>query len=203
MATNFASAAYLVDLQELLDRHNVGVTVRGFRPGRDYNDLDTAVAELVIDDIPCGANGAQRSLDGVLNAGLLIMRRLDADEAEEAALELAVDVATALIDECEDEDGEPLTPVMGAGPIIVTNIAPEQPDAVLRNVVCGWLVSFQQQWRFTRTNQRPAPAAPVSLLAALGPDFGPGATYRVLGPAAQTGDEVVAELPEEPPEEEE
>lgn len=187
MATNFSSSGYIAALQTLLNRHGVGVTVRGFRPGRQYDDLDTPVAELMIDDSPAFPTGQTRAIDVVLNGALLVMRRLNEDEAEERALELAIDVMTALIDEASDDS----PPVLGAGPIIVKGIAPEQPDGVLRNRVCGWLVSFEQQWRFTRTNQPTEPEPLTDLWAAMGPDLGPGATYTRLVPKANAGDTTV------------
>jgi hypothetical protein len=93
--------------------------------------------------------GALRELDVVLTAGLLVMVRLDEDEAEEKALELALDVATALIDELPEEAPVPL---MAAGPIIVSSIEPEYPDGALMHRVAGYLITFSQQWRVVRVN---------------------------------------------------
>lgn len=181
MATNFASAAYVTALQTLLDRHAVPVKVRGFRPGRDYEKFADddgspidAIAELVIDGFASSSPGVFRSLDGTLSAGLLVLRKLNDDEAEEVALELAFDVATALVDEIGfDSEGEPDgEPVMAAGPILVTGVEPEQPDGAMRNRVCGWLVSFQQAWRITRTNQPSEPAPLTTLYLGREPNVG-------------------------------
>lgn len=169
MATNFASAAYVAALQALLDRHEVPVVVHGFRAGRDYEKIDTPIAELMVEDFECTPCAVLRSIEGVLRAGLLVMRRLDDDDAEEVALQLAFDVATALVDEVEP-DG---VPVMTAGPIRVLRVEPEQPDGVLRNRVCGFLVSFEQDWRITRTNQPTEPEPLVTLYVGHEPNVGP------------------------------
>ena len=165
MATNFSSEAYVAALQTLLDRHEVGVVVSGFRAGRDYDKIDEPIAELMIDSLPVTATGGLRELDGILSGALLVMRRLNDDEAEAHAFELALDVATALVDEVAlDELGEPVAPpVMAAGPIRVTGIEPEQPDGALRSRTVGYLVTFEQAWRIRRTNQ-PAEPAPLTHL---------------------------------------
>lgn len=150
MATNFVARDYTVALQALLDRHEIGVKVEGFAQKRDFTKFgETPIAEFQIDSLQTSPTGALRELDVELSAGLLVMVRLDEDEAEEKALELALDVATALIDELPEETAVPL---MAAGPIMVTSIEPEYPEGALQYRVVGYLITFSQQWRIVRTN---------------------------------------------------
>jgi len=170
VATNFTARDYVEGLQTLLDRHSVGVTVEGFSQRRDFAKFTTPIAEFQIDSLQTSANGALRQLDAVLTAGLLVMVRLDDDQAEEAVLELALDVATALVDELEPGD----EPVMPAGPIMVTGIEPEQPDGALLHRVAAYLVTFEQQWRIVRTNAIEEPASLERLYVGRVPDVGTG-----------------------------
>ena len=150
MATNFVARDYVNALQALLNRHEIPIKVEGFTQKRDFAKFgELAVAELQIESLQTSPTGELRELDAVLTAGLLVMVRLDDDEAEEAALELALDVATALIDELPEE--VPL-PLMAAGPIQVSSIEPEYPDGALQYRVAGYLITFEQQWRIVRSN---------------------------------------------------
>lgn len=169
MPTSFSAAAYVAALQKLMDQQGVEVTVQGFTPGKLPEKLKNGpIAELVIDAFPCGPSGVLRELDGTLEAGLLVVRRLDAAEAEALAFELALDVATALVDEVEP-DG---TPVMAAGPIIVRDIEPTDLDGALEYRAVAFLVRYEQQIRIRRTNQPSVPTVPNKIFVGRYPDVG-------------------------------
>lgn len=171
MGTNFSAAAYREGLQELLDRQEVKVTVKAFEPERSWEKLkDGPVAELVIEQALASQTGELRTLDIALSAGLLVLCKLNEDAAEESVFELALDVATSLVDEVEPGG----TPVFKGGPINVTGIEPETLDGALQNRVVGFLVSFEHMFRVRRSNEIEEPAQPTGLYLGRAPNVGEG-----------------------------
>ena len=170
MATSFSASAYVAALQTLMNRQGVAITIRGFAPGDVVDKLkDGPFGELMIESLATSPSGALRELDGTLSAGLLVVRRLDVDEAEAAAFELALDVATALVDEVELDE----QPVMAGGPILVSDIEPMELDGSLEHRVVAYLIRYEQQIRVQRLNRIPEPARPNGIRIARAPSVGP------------------------------
>lgn len=170
MATTFSAALYRVGLQELLDRHDVPVTVKAFEPEHAWEKLQGAVAELVIEQAATSQTGDLRELDVVLNAGLLVLRKLNEHEAEENAFELALEVAVHLVDEV-DPDG---VPVFAGGPILVTSIEPEALEGALQHRVVAYLVRFEHAFRVRSANEDAEPEPPSAAYLGRAPNVGTG-----------------------------
>jgi hypothetical protein len=187
MATTFNPAAYRTGLQTLLDRQGVAVTVKAFEPERSWEKLAGGpVAELVIEQCLMSQTGALRELDVVMSAGLLVILKLNDDQAEENAFALALDVATGLVDEVDADDPEAV-PVFAGAPIDVTNVEPEALEGALQNRCAAFLVSFEHAFRVRRTNEIAEPAQPTGLLVGRAPNIGEGheGDYRQIVPVEE------------------
>lgn len=187
MATTFSADEYIEALQTLLDRQGTVITVKGFAPERAWEKLaDGPVAELMIEQCQTSPTGALRELDVVMSAGLLVLRKLDEGEAEAKAFELALDVATSLVDEVDPDDPD-AEPVFAGAPIAVTGIEPEALEGALQHRVVAFLVSFEHAFRVVRTNAIAEPAQPTGLLLGRAPNIGEGheGDYRQILPVEE------------------
>lgn len=181
MGISFDPDEYRAALQTLLERQGVAITVKAFNPERAWEKLqDGPIAELMIEDAQFSQTGAPRELDVALSAGLLVLYKLNEDEAEEKAFVLALEVSTSLID--EQPDGEP--PVFEGGPIIARGVEPESPDGALANRVVAWLVRFDHAFRVRRLNTITEPAQPTGLYLGRKPNVGEGheGDYKKIWP---------------------
>jgi len=169
MAVDFVVADYMSGLQRLLDRQGVNVRVDGFVGKRDFEKLrNCAVAEFTIESLRTSSTGALRELSGQLTANLIVMQHLLDDQAEAETFQLALDVATSLVDETEDA----LEPALRGGSIQVTSIDPIQLDDVMRLRVSSYMITYTHEIRIKRVNEIADPAPPVVLLYSRDPKIG-------------------------------
>jgi hypothetical protein len=174
MPTSFDVETYKTGLQTLLDRQSVAAKVVGLVQEREYDKLrDGPVVEFSVESFRTSSTGAFRQLDGTLTGNLLVMVRLADSAAEASAFELALDVATALVDEIDPED-EDAEPVFAAGPISVVSIEPAQPDGALQHRVASYLITYEQDLRIRRTNVIAESQTIDTLFVGRAPDIGIG-----------------------------
>lgn len=149
MNTTFVAREYVQALQALMDRQEVDITVKGFEPNRDLSTLGARPAAILqIDSFDVVPSNMPRTIDGTLTATLLVMVRLDSDKAEEAAFELAADVATSLVDEAPEG-----IPTIKGGPIVVRSIQPEVLDGAAEARIACFAVEYEQEISISRVNQ--------------------------------------------------
>lgn len=179
MPTSFSGAAYVAAIQTLMDRQGVDVKVSGWTPGNIRDKFRAGagntyrpIAELMIEDCQLSATGGLRELDGELSAGLIVIQRLRDADSELDAFELALDVATALVDEIDLLEDPEAVPVFPGAPIQVTGVEPFALEGALEERAAAFLVRFEHSVRVRRMNQPSDPAQPVGLYAGRAPNVG-------------------------------
>lgn len=171
--TNFDVARYLEGLRTLMQRQGVDVAVRGFEENRDDVKLEGPTVEFADESIVI-EQSVPRALDVLLTGNLIVMLRADVAGAEGAVLELALDVATSLVDETEHEtEIAPVFGVLGGTPIRVLRVEPFTLDGPLGVRTVSRLITYEQGLRISRNNHAPDPAALKHVHVGRVPKVGP------------------------------